>query len=78
MIMRCMICKADSMNNSSSTYFAQLPNCYVIIENVPCKKCGQCGEAVFSASVMERIDELLEKVQLIASKILIIDYGQAA
>lgn len=37
--MRCMSCKADDMVDSTATYFAQLNNCYVIIEHVPCKKC---------------------------------------
>ncbi len=76
--MKCLICKADSMTDDKSTYFAQLPNCYVIIENVPCRKCSQCGEVVYSASVMEKIDEILNKVELIASKILIMDFDRAA
>lgn len=76
--MKCLICKADTMKDDTSTYFVQLDHCYVIIENVPCKKCTQCGEAVYSASVMERIDEILENVQKIAAKILIMDYNQAA
>ncbi len=76
--MKCLICKAGSMTDDKSTYFAQLPNCYVIIENVPCRKCSQCGEVVYSASVMEKIDEILNKVELIASKILIMDFDRAA
>ena len=66
------------MVSGRAAYFAQLPNCYLIIENVPCRKCTQCGEVVYSASVMEKIDELLKKAQVIASKILIMDYDQAA
>ena len=76
--MKCLICKADSMVSDRSTYFAQLPDCYVIIENVPCKKCTQCGEVVYSASVMEKIDDLLKTVQALASRILIMDYNRAA
>ena len=76
--MQCLLCKADSMSESKSTYFAELENCYVIIENVPCLKCDQCGEVVYSASVMEKIDDILEKVQNVASKIFIMDYTKAA
>ena len=76
--MRCLICKADEMVESKTTYFAQLGYCYVIIENVPCMKCPQCGETVFSASVMSKIDEILEKIHDIASKIFIMDYSKAA
>ena len=76
--MKCMICKSDSMISDKSTYFAQLHDCYVIIENVPCYQCTQCGEVVYASSVMEKIDEILKKVQMIASKILIMDYDRAA
>lgn len=76
--MKCLICKADTMVGTKGTYFAQIENCYVIIENVPCLKCTQCGETVFSASVMDKIDEILDKIQNIASKIFIMDYNQAA
>lgn len=76
--MKCLICKSDPMVKSKSTYFAQLDHCYVIIENVPCYKCAQCGEVVYPASVMEKIDDIFDKVQTIASKIFIMDYDKAA
>ena len=44
--MKCLACKNETMIDSKTTYFAHLPNCYLIIENVPCKKCSQCGEEV--------------------------------
>ena len=66
------------MEESTSTYFAQLENCYVIIENVPCFKCLQCGEVVYPMSVMETIDEILGKVENVTSKIFIMDYSKAA
>ena len=36
--MKCLACKNDTIVDSKTTYFAHLPNCYLIIENVPCKK----------------------------------------
>ena len=76
--MRCMSCKSDNMVDSKTTYFAQLNNCYVIIENVPCKKCDQCGEEFFSVSVKEKIDAILNKIEKISSKIFIMDFQSAA
>ena len=76
--MNCLVCKSGTMTDSAETYFARLNGGYVIIENVPCKKCGQCGEIVFSASTIERIEELLEVYSKISSKIFIVDYRLAA
>lgn len=76
--MNCLVCKTGTMKPSTDSYFAKINNGYVIIENVPCFKCKQCGEVVYSASVMEKIDEMLEKFEKIASKIFIVDYADAA
>lgn len=76
--MRCLACKNETMIDSTTTYFSHLPNCYLIIENVPCKKCSQCGEEVFSMSVMARIDEIIASVQKLASKVCIMEYKAAA
>ena len=76
--MRCLTCKSGEMVESTEVYFAKSNGGYVIIENVPCLKCSQCGENFFSASVLEKIEDLLEEYKKIASKIFIVDYRQAA
>ena len=76
--MNCLICKSGKMQEATETYFANMKDGYLIIENVPCWKCDQCGEVVFSASVMERIDALIERLQKVSSKIFLLDYATAA
>lgn len=76
--MNCLICRSGTMKEATGTYFAQMKGCYVIIENVPCRKCEQCGEIVYSSAVMERIDEILDRLENVASKIFIMDYATAA
>ena len=76
--MNCLLCRSGSMRESTGTYFAQLDSCYVLIENVPCFQCDQCGEVVYAASVMAKIEDILEKVRAIESKIFILDYRKAA
>ena len=70
--MKCLSCKMEEMQEATNPYFVKPSNCYVIIENV------QCGEVYYKASVLEKIDEILEKLEHIASKIFILDYNQAA
>lgn len=76
--MRCMNCKMEEMQETTHVYFANLEHCYVIIENVPCYQCPQCGEIFYKASTLEKIDEMLERLEKIASKIFIMDFSQAA
>lgn len=73
--MKCLCCKMGGMDEAKNTYFAQLNNCYVVIENIPCYECRQCGDVYYKSSVLEEIDLLLEKIKKISSKIFIMDYN---
>ena len=59
-------CKYGEMKEAVTTYFTHFNNCYVIIENVPCLKCGQCGEEFINTSVAEKIDDILDSIEKIA------------
>ena len=72
--MKCTSCKYGEMQEGSTTYFTQLNGCYVIIENVPFLICSQCGEEFLVTSVAEKIDDILDSVERITSKIFILDY----
>lgn len=76
--MVCMACKYGEMQKAVTTFFSQLNDCYVIIENVPCLKCAQCGEEFITTSVSEKIDNILDSIENIASKIFILDYAASA
>ena len=76
--MKCLACKTDGMIDATATYFASIRNCYVIIKNVPCRKCPQCGEEVFSLDVLGRIDEILEGLTNPSGKVCIMEYKSAA
>lgn len=76
--MRCLSCKNGVMESSSTTYFADLKKCIIIIKNVPCKRCEQCGEILFSNSVAEKLDELMDKAEALASELTIMEYDKVA
>ena len=76
--MNCLVCKGGTMIESLEPYFAKLRSGYLIIENVPCFKCSQCGEVLFSMSVIEKIEELIATYEKIADKVSVIDYNKAA
>ena len=76
--MNCLVCKGGKMSESFEPYFAKLKSGYLIIENVPCWKCAQCGEVLFSMNVIENIEKLLAVYKKVESKIFIVDYQKAA
>ncbi len=58
--MKCFSCKSEKMLTTTETYFTRLNNCYIIIENVPCEKCQECGEIFFSANALEKIETIID------------------
>ena len=76
--MNCSLCKNGEMKADFDVYFTKLNDGYLIVENVPCLKCDQCGEIVFSLSVIAKIEKIIAAYKNTSSKVSIIDYNKAA
>ncbi len=76
--MKCFSCKSDTMEKSSSTYTAQSTNCIIIIKNVPCMKCRQCGDVVYNTKILKKIEEIIKRMEEFASEVAIVDYQKSA
>jgi len=76
--MKCFFCKGE-LSNSTTTHVVTLDKCIVIVKNVPCTRCAQCGEAYFDDAVAQQLEKIVEAVKhSIMSEVAIIDYSQAA
>ncbi len=77
MNMTCFFCKGE-MKPSTTIHTVQLKNCVVIIKNVPCMKCEQCGEVVLSAATVEKIERILQTVEKAVAEITVVNYPDCA
>lgn len=75
--MTCFYCKG-SMKPSTTTYMEDLGNCIVIIKNVPCNKCAQCGEVTYSGVTIKRIESIIASLKTTLTEIAIVNYSPAA
>ena len=75
--MLCMECGANA-NKGYTTDVTDLGNCLVIVRNVPCYKCTECNETIYTADVIKRQEEIVEQAKKRRLEIAIIDYGKAA
>ena len=76
--MNCFTCGSNHMVETTTIYVENLENGILIIKNVPCKKCSQCGEEFFSMTTMKEIEKLGKMAENIISEVLIVDYNKAA
>lgn len=65
------------MIETTTIYVEKLKNGILIIKNVPCKKCSQCGEELFSMTIIKEIENLSKQAEKIISEVMIIDYNKA-
>ncbi|KNZ41286.1 type II toxin-antitoxin system MqsA family antitoxin [Acetobacterium bakii] len=75
--MNCFFCQ-DDMVDGTTTYMADLENCVVIIKNVPCHRCSQCGVESFSADIAQKIEEIFDKLKNKLTKIAVVNFSNQA
>ena len=57
--MTCLMCKGD-VQKAITSYMTEYNGCYIIIKNVPCSKCMQCGEEYLNGVTLKKIENILE------------------
>lgn len=75
--MKCFLCKSD-MTAATTTYMTTYNNCYIIIKNVPCSKCDQCGEEFIDGMTMLKLETIIEKLKSMLTEIAVVDFKTAA
>lgn len=55
----CMYCKCKTTIPSFATHVVNYKNCIIIIKNVTCEECEQCGEKYYSNEVAKQLENLV-------------------
>ena len=74
----CTFCKCDTVKESVTTHVVNYRNCIIVIKNVPCEECEQCGEKFYTDEVTERLEELVSAAKRLMQEISVIDYQKVA
>ena len=69
---------AQELKKGFTTGVTNLCNCLIIIRNVPCYKCTQCNEVIYTGDVIKKIEEIIEHCRNMMQEISIIDYSKVA
>lgn len=74
----CLLCKGD-MSESTTTHLVEFDsNKILIVKNVPCYKCSQCGEVVYSLKVARKLEEITIMVKNSLSEIEVVNFSMVA
>ena len=53
----------------------ELQNCVVVVRNVPCLKCEQCGEVFLSGKVVRALQHIIDMLQNAMTEIAVVNYS---
>jgi YgiT-type zinc finger domain-containing protein len=72
--MTCISCGA-AVYSGTTTNVTDLEGCLVIIRNVPCHKCTECTEILYTGDVAKDLEKIVEINKNAMNSITIIDYS---
>lgn len=75
--MMCQICGAVA-EKGFTTSVTDLGTCLIIVRNVPCYKCTECSEVMYTGDVVQRLEQMIETAKRMMQEVSIIDFGRAA
>lgn len=75
--MLCVECgaKAEKGYTTCTTDFG---SCLLIIRQVPCYKCTECNEIIYTGDVIKRLEQITEQAKKFAQEISIVNYSSVA
>jgi YgiT-type zinc finger domain-containing protein len=75
--MKCISCGAKTSAGTTADV-TDLGKCLVIVRNVPCFKCSECNEIIYTADVIKCLEAIAKSAELTMNEIAIIDYNNLA
>lgn len=74
----CMFCKCATVKKSTTTHVVDYKGCVIVIKNVPCEECEQCGEKFYTDEVAERLEVMVDAAKKLMQEISVIDFNKVA
>lgn len=75
--MTCFYCRGE-MHEGTTVFTVQLETCLVVVKNVPCFECSQCGETEISDETMQVLERIIETCMKLVQEVAVVDYRLAA
>ncbi len=74
----CKLCKCDTVKQSTTTHVVNYKNSIIVIKNVPCEECEQCGEKYYTDKVAEQLEKMVNLAKGMMQEIAVLDYSKVA
>ena len=72
--MKCFYCKG-TLSAGSTAHVVNTDEGVIVIRNVPCEKCDQCGEIVFTGAVMKQLEAMVSELSRSMVEVAIVSFS---
>ncbi len=69
------MCKGN-ISQTKHTCIQEFENCIIIIKNVPALVCTQCGEVYYDNDIVEKLEETVNRLQIMVKDVAIFEYDE--
>ena len=73
----CFYCKCKDTVQSFNTHVVTYNNSVIVIKNVPCLECAQCGEKYYTDEIMEKLEVMVDQAKQMAGEVFVAEYDKA-
>ena len=74
--MSCFFCKG-TLKDSVTAHVVNSNDCIIIVKNVPCTQCTQCGETFYDNEVTLRLERIVKEIRTAITEIAVVNYSAA-
>ena len=74
----CMFCKCETVTPGLTTHVFNYNGAIIVIKNVPCEECEQCGEKFYTDEIAEKLEKMVNAAKQMMQEIAVLDYSKAA
>ncbi len=75
--MLCTVCR-KTVQKGVTTSVTDLGYCLVIVRNVPCYKCTECNEILYTGDTVQKLEQIIAIATKMMQEISVIDYSKVA
>lgn len=70
----CFYCSSKKILRTYTNYTVSFDDFVIVVKNVPCEKCAECGEKYFSDEVMAKLEQIVAGAKNSAEEIYVTDF----
>ena len=75
-MMKCITCGANTKIDVT-TDVKELIGCLLVVRNVPCHKCNECNEIIYTGDVVQQLEYIVNTAKQSINEIAVVDYKSA-